>query len=144
MPLRRWGTSLSHAPFLVSLWRRFLYWPPASSFHISSSTISTCFRYFLVPVIALHTHALWPAYLRTIPPRRKSTSPPLASLEVLYAIYTDIRGSSIHIPPCLTLWPRIFQMPESIFSPPNSAGKNFSLRAFLMGTTRVPTTGTDL
>ena len=58
--LRRWGTALSHAPFLVVIWRRFLYWPPVSSFCLASSSISTWFCSFLTPVLSPRMHALWP------------------------------------------------------------------------------------
>ena len=42
LPLKRWGTALSHEPLLVALLRRFLSWPPASSFRLASSPSSTC------------------------------------------------------------------------------------------------------
>ena len=42
VPLRRWGKVLSHAPFLVALWRRLLSWPPINSFRLNSSPSSTC------------------------------------------------------------------------------------------------------
>ena len=40
--------------------------------------------------------------------RRKSTSSPLAALEVFYALYAENWGSGIPKPPCFMLWPRIF------------------------------------
>ena len=59
VPLKRWGIALSHAPFLIYIWRRLLSWPPAISICIVSSAIYTCFRSFLSPTIAPRTHALW-------------------------------------------------------------------------------------
>ena len=60
MPLRQWGTALSHAPFLLALWRRFISCPSAISFLLARSAISTCFRSFLAPALSRRTHALWP------------------------------------------------------------------------------------
>ena len=144
MPLRQWGIALSHAPFLVSLWRIFLSWPPASSFCLASSAISKCFYYFLAPELDWHTHALWPTYLRAEPPRIESTSSPLATLEVFYALSTDSRGYGMTKPPCLTLWTKMFRKSALISSSPNSAGKNVFLRASSIGPIRVPTPGTVL
>ena len=81
---------------------------------------------------------------REEPPRRESTSYPLATLEVLYALSADNWGSSIPKPPCFTLWPRICQKSALISSPPNSAGDHFSLRAPSIGLIRVPTPWTIL
>ena len=138
------GTVLSHTPFLVALCKRFISWPPASSFRLSSSTISTCFRSFLAPALALRTHAPWPTWLRAEPPRRECTSSPLVAFEVLYALSADNRGSGITNLPCLTLWPWVYQYLALISSPPNSAEKNFSLRDSSIGPIRVPTPGTVL
>ena len=87
--LRRWVTFLSHAPFLVALWRRFLSCPPASSFRLSSYPRSTCIFVHLAARLALRTHIIWPTDLRAEVPKRESTSSPLAALEVLYSISAD-------------------------------------------------------
>ena len=144
MSLRRWGTSLRHAPFLFALWWWFLSCPPARSFRLASYPSSTCIFSCLAANLSLRTHDLWPTKLRAEPPKREYTSYPLATLEVLYALYTDNRGSSIPKLPCLTLCPSIFRKLVLICFPPNSAGTHFSLRASSVGPIRVPTPGTVL
>ena len=59
-PLRQWGTELSHALFLVALWRHFLSYPPARSFCLESSPSSTCIVSRLVAKLTCRKHALWP------------------------------------------------------------------------------------
>ena len=117
VPLRRWGIALNHAPFLISLWRRFLSWPPASSFRLARSPSSMCIFSRLAAKLALCVHALWPTQLSAELPKRESTGSPLATLEVFYALSADIWGSGIPNPPCLTLWPRIFRKSALISSP---------------------------
>ena len=144
VPLRRWGTSLRHAPFLFALWWWFLSCTPARSFRLASYPRSTCILSCLAAKLSLRTHDLWPTKLRAEPTRTESNSYLLSALEVMYALFADNRGFGITKLPCFTLWPRIFRKFALMSSSLNSARNNFSLRASSIGAIRVSTLGTGL